>query len=768
MSLRSCIVVMLFLVWSLRANADLYAVPPEITGMANDITTKIDQAIDNALSENKMPGCVVVVACGGKVIYKKAHGNRRVEPSVEPMTIDTVFDMASLTKPIVTATSILQLVESGQVDLNAPVANYLPEFRGHDKETITIKQLLIHTSGLTPDNALSDYENGWPDAYGKICNLKLLSVPGDRFRYSDVGFILLGEVVARVSGKPLDLYAAEQIFKPLGMSESGFNPNASLARRAVTTTKVNGEWLKGTVHDPRARYCDGVAGHAGLFSTADDLLLFAQAMLDARTPGPNHLFKPQTLTALTNSYNAAGSLRGLGWDKQSGYSSNRGKSMSSSAYGHGGFTGTALWIDPQLELAVIFLSNRVHPNEKGSVNALAGRIGTIAADACLKAQKTSALMQTKLGVDVLADRQFDLLKGKKVGLIANHTSRNKSGKPTHLLFDESPEVDLVALFSPEHGFAGSLDQSHIGDMVDPETGIAIKSLYGETRKPTPKQLEGIDILVFDIQDIGCRFYTYISTMGLAMEAAAEQGIPFMVLDRPNPLGGDTIEGPLLDRKTKSFVAFHSIPVRHGMTIGELAKMMNQERGWKTDLTVVPLTGWGRGQLLFDTGLPWRNTSPNMRNLTQAMIYPGVGLLETTNVSVGRGTDTPFEVLGAPWIDGPKLATLINSHNLPGVKVIGVEFTPASSKYAEQQCGGVNFIITNWEAFRPLDLGWATASSLHALYPKTWETERLHVLLSNDAVKTSILQTKSPQEISASYEKNVDEFAKRREPFLIYP
>lgn len=768
MSLRCLAALLLVVALMFCVNADLSAAPPQPHSLADEISAKIDKAIEAALDEKKMPGCVVVVAHGGEAVYKKAHGNRRVEPSVEPMTLDTVFDMASLTKPIVTATSIMQLVEAGKVDLDAPVVTYLPEFRGHDKEKVTIKQLLIHTSGLTPDNALSDYENGWPGAYEKICNLKLLSEPGQRFRYSDVGFILLGEVVARVSKMPLDQYAAAHLFKPLGMHETGYNPNETLAQRSVTTTEVNGEWLRGTVHDPRARYCDGVAGHAGLFSTADDLMLYAQALLDARNAGPQHPLKPQTLAVMTKSYDAAGNLRGLGWDKQSGYSSNRGKSMSTSAYGHGGFTGTAMWIDPELDLVVIFLSNRVHPNEKGAVNALAGQIGTIASDAYRKIQMSSANTSTMLGIDVLADSKFDFLKGKKVGLIANHTSRNKAGKPTHVLMAESPEVDLVALFSPEHGFAGQLDQSHIGDVVDPETGITVKSLYGKTRKPTAEMLEGVDVLVFDIQDIGCRFYTYISTMGLAMEAAAEQGIPFVVLDRPNPLGGLIMEGPLLDHDERAFVAFHSIPVRHGMTIGELAKMMNQERGWKTDLTVVPLSNWKRNQLLLETGLPWRNTSPNMRNLTQAMIYPGIGLLEMTNVSVGRGTDTPFEVLGAPWIDGPELATQINSYKLPGVKAIGIEFTPNSSKYEGKPCGGVNFIITNWESFRPLDLGWATAVSLRALYPKDWETNRLSVLLGNEAVKENILESKSPQEISASYAESTQEFAKRREPFLIYP
>ncbi|MEW4453565.1 exo-beta-N-acetylmuramidase NamZ domain-containing protein [Bremerella sp. JC817] len=749
------------------ALAALPEASPQSVGMVGDLAGKIDSEISAALDAKQMPGCVVVVARNGKVVYQKAHGNRRVEPAVEPMTVDTLFDMASLTKPVVTATSIMQLFEAGKIDLDATVVTYLPEFRGNDKETITIKQLLLHTSGLTPDNALSDYEEGWPTAYKKICALKLLSKPGERFRYSDVGFILLGEVVARVSKMPLDQYAQQHIFQPLGMKDSGYNPSEQLSQRAVTTTQEDGVWLKGTVHDPRARYCAGVAGHAGLFSTAADMTAYAQAMLDTRQEGTGHLLHPKTLKTMNTPYDAAGQTRGLGWDKQSSYSSNRGETMTASAFGHGGFTGTAMWIDPDLELVVLFLSNRVHPHGKGSINKLAGRIGTIAADACLAGLKTASPSETKLGIDVLSAKQFDILAGKRVGLIANHTSRDKAGTSTAVLMAKSTKVDLVAIFSPEHGFTGDLDQELVDDTVDPLTGIKIQSLYGKTRKPTPEQLQGIDILVFDIQDIGCRFYTYLSTMGLAMEAAAEQGIPFVVLDRPNPLGGDVVEGPLLEGGFRSFVRFHSIPVRHGLTLGELAKLMNAERGWKTDLTVVPMEGWDRSQRLFETGLPWRNTSPNMRSLTQAMLYPGVGLLEMTNLSVGRGTVTPFEIVGAPWIDGPKLANAINAYGVPGVKVIGIDFTPSSSKYKGELCGGVNFIITDWNEFRPLDLTWSLAVSLRKLYPVDWNAERLQVLLGNRTLAQMIEDAKTPAEIKHSYQAALEDFMKRRQSYLLY-
>ena len=766
MIFRSLLLLTLILCLPGFAQAELPTATPEEVGMSGPIAPQIDEAIEKALAEKKMPGCVVTVVRNGKIVYEKAHGNRRIVPDVEPMTLDTVFDMASLTKPIATGTSIMQLVEQGKIDLDAPVCKYLPEFTGNGKEEVTVREMMIHVSGLIPDTHVREYKNGWGPAYEDICDLKLLSPPGDKFRYSDVNFQLLGEMVTRVSGTPLEDYAKKNVFEPLGMHESGYNPPAELKVRAVTTQKEDGVWLKGTVHDPRARLCGGVAGHAGLFSTSHDLVRYGLGMLAAQEAGEGHILKPETLEKFTAAYDAAGNKRGLGWDKRSGYSSNRGKTMTPKAYGHGGFTGTAMWIDPGLDLIVIFLSNRVHPDGNGSVNRLAGHIGTIAASACLSADELTEATGTKLGIDVLANDKFAALKGKKVGLIANHTSRSKDGKATHIMLHEAKDIDLVTIFSPEHGFAGKLDQSHIGDMVDTETGITVKSLYGETRKPTKEMLADIDVLVFDIQDIGCRFYTYISTMGLAMQAAAENDIEFVLLDRPNPLGG-AMEGPMLDEEKHSFVAFHNIPVRHGMTIGELAKMMNAECGWGTNLTVIELENWEHDQLLYETGLPWRNTSPNMRNLAQALLYPGVGLLEMTNVSVGRGTDTPFEILGASWIDGPKLAAAINAYNVPGVKAIGVEFTPTSSKYEGELCGGVNFIITDWEKFETIPLGWAVAASLRELYPEKWETKRLSTLIGNKSIEQMIVDGKSPKEIAATYQEALKEFAKRREPFLLY-
>lgn len=764
---RATLLILVLCLLPSLANAESPTATPSEVGMRADFGDDIERRVMAAIEAKKIPGAVVLVARQGKIVLKEAFGNRQIEPEVEPMTVDTLFDMASITKPVVTATSIMQLVEQGKIRLRDPVVEYLPEFKGHGKEEITVEQLMLHTGGLIPDTALSEYENGWAEAYEKMCQMKPQAAPGERFRYSDVGFQLLGEIVSRVSGQPLEEYTKQHIFEPLGMKDSGYNPPEELHSRAAPTEKQGDKWLRGVVHDPRARRTAGVAGHAGLFSTADDIAIYSQALIDAWHGSESKILSPTTVREMTRGRDATGgNQRTWGWDSKSAFSRNRGETMTASAFGHGGFTGTALWIDPELELTVLLLSNRLHPSGKGEANDLAGRIGTIAASACLGELKSEP-RETVMGVDVLANSGFAELKGRKVGVIGNHTSRTKSGQSIVELLANAPEVDLVAIFSPEHGFMGVLDQSNIGDSVDPVTGLPIKSLYGKTRKPTPEQLEGIDTLVFDIQDIGCRFYTYISTMGLAMEAAAENDIRFIVLDRPNPIDGVTVEGPLMDQDKLSFVGFHPIAVRHGMTIGELALMLNAERKFGTDLKIIEMENWRRSDLLYETGLPWRNTSPNMRSLAQAVIYPGIGLVEMTNVSVGRGTDTPFELMGAPWIDGVKLAEAINAQNPPGAKVIGVEFTPNASKYEGQLCGGINIIVTDWNRFRSVDLAWATIKSLRDLYPEAWEPQRLSILLGNTKAQDQVQASATPEEIRAGYEAELKDFLRRREAFLLY-
>jgi uncharacterized protein YbbC (DUF1343 family) len=368
------------------------------------------------------------------------------------------------------------------------------------------------------------------------------------------------------------------------------------------------------------------------------------------------------------------------------------------------------------------------------------------------------------GIDVLKREGFAPLRGLRIGLITNHTGTDRQRNPTIDLLHQAPGVKLVALFSPEHGLRGTLDEK-VADGVDSRTGLPVYSLYGTRQRPAPEQLKNLDALVFDIQDIGCRFYTYISTLGLCLEAAANAGLKFIVLDRVNPIGGVLIEGPVY-RGEPQFVAFHALPIRHGLTVGELARLFKQERGWSVDLTVIPVEGWRREDWYDTTGLPWINPSPNMRSLTQAALYPGVGLLEFA-VSVGRGTDTPFEVVGAPYINDVELAEALNQAGLPGIRFIPVQFTPTASVFKGQRCGGVNLLITDRQRLRPVEVGMLLIQTLYRLYPKDFAIEKVHTLLLDREVLEAIRAGRPLAEIRQSWQPALEEFARRRQGVLLY-
>lgn len=750
---------------------------PEQTGISPGSLDEIDDLVAHAIDESKMPGAVVTIGHRGAIVFQKAYGNRRSVPEPEPMQVDTVFDLASLTKPIATATSIMHLVDAGKIKIDDKVADHLPAFASEGKQDVTIKQLLLHVGGLIPDNAMSDYADGPEISREKFLALKLNYEPGTKFRYSDVGFQVLGELIQAKTGKTVAQYASENIFQPLKMNETEYLPREDLQSRAAVTEQRDGRWMVGEVHDPRAYAMGGIAGHAGLFSTAEDLAVYAQMMIQGGTYKDTKVLSSETIKTMTAAYDVPGAKRGLGWDKRSGYSSNRGESMTDAAFGHGGFTGTAIWIDPELELFVIFLSNRVHPDGKGSVNPLAGAIGKVAADAAIAArdakanptdpQQPSSAATVRCGIDVLAQQDFAPLAGRRVGLITNHTGVAIDGTPTRILLHRAPTVDLVALLSPEHGIAGRLDQENIGDSVDPDTGVKVFSLYGKDRKPSPESLEGIDTLVFDIQDIGCRFYTYISTMGEAMRVAGQKNIRFVVLDRPNPINGVDMGGPILDAGAESFVGYHTIPVRHGMTVGEIAAMLNEELDLNVDLQVILCEGWQRKDFYDATGLFWVNPSPNMRTLNEAILYPGVGLLEYTNISVGRGTDTPFEIIGAPWMNAGAMTAELRSADLPGIAIIPTRFTPKSSKFENEECQGLQLLITDRSTLDPIRLGFAIAAAFRKVHPDQWEHKNYNRLLSSQKLYDALIAGQSLNDLSQIPRDDLESFSDRRQQFLKY-
>lgn len=743
---------------------------------------EIKSALGQAVLEKKTPGGVFWME-REKESWCHAFGQKSMEPELEEAAQETLYDLASLTKVVATTPAIALLLQRGQLELDAPASRYLSEFDGEGREKITVRHLLTHLSGLRPGLSRHPDWQGYDTAIRLACAEKPQHPPGTNFTYSDINFILLGEVVQRISRRPLQDFVREEIFLPLQMTNTGYLPNDRIQARIAPTERREGTVLRGVVHDPTAWRMGGVAGHAGVFSTASDLARYARMLLGEGQLGEVKLFRPDIVRLMTSiqTPDSVSARRGLGWDIDSPYSRPRGSLFPVGSYGHTGWTGTCLWVDPYSKSFWILLSNRVHPDGRGNILALQNRLGTLVAESLtgiqwpgtpasdplpLEGQTAQTGKPVMNGIDVLVKNKFAPLRGRRVGLITNQTGVDRNRKSLVELLRHAPGVDLRCIFSPEHGFRGDRE-GKIQDDADSDSGLPIISLYGEHRAPLPEHLKDLDVLVFDIQDIGCRFYTYISTMGLCLEAAARQNVSFMVLDRVNPITGEQMEGPLMEGESH-FTGFHSIPIRHGMTVGELAQLFNSERGWNANLSVIPLEGWSRSRWFDETGLPWVDPSPNMRRLAAAVLYPGIGLLEMTALSVGRGTDTPFEVVGAPYIHDIQMALDMNEFDLKGVRFTPVRFTPKSSVFASKECHGVAIQVIDREQFEPVKTGLAMAQVLYRRFPRQFSLEKLNVLLRNQKVIQAIKDGKPLAEIYQTWEKDLAEFQKRRAQFLLYP
>jgi uncharacterized protein YbbC (DUF1343 family)/CubicO group peptidase (beta-lactamase class C family) len=816
---------------------------PNTVGMSAEKLKQIDALVEKDIADKKLPGAVVLIGRKGKIVYRKAFGNRALVPAVERMTVDTIFDVASLTKSIATATSVMILIERGQLRLNDTIGKFIPEIENEDVKKVTVQQLLTHVSGFAPD---FDLREKWTGPGGMIEALKtekLHQPAGTKFVYSDIGFIVLGEIVLRlgringdigecVSLSCLDRFTEINFLQPLKMKDSQFFRLSSanttvetvvseanlIEKRVAPTENIKGQSsylgsnfegdektgnliLRGQVHDPTAFRMGGVAGHAGLFSTADDLARYCQMLLNGGSLDGNRVLSAATIEKMTAPYvvSETGATRGLGWDINTAFSSNRGELFPLGSFGHTGFTGTSVWIDRVSQTFVVFLSNRVHPDGKGDATPLRAKVATVVASAIedvpveamrlaesvyssqVAAQIPNFVKQQSVvsssqpvktatvlnGIDVLEKEKFKQIENLRIGLVTNHTGRNLAGTQTIDVLKNAQGVKLVALFSPEHGIRGQLDQEKIVDSTDEKTGLPVYSLYGETRRPKPEHLKDLDAIIFDIQDIGARFYTYISTLQNVMEEAAKAGKPVFILDRPNPINGIDTEGAIADTDKYSFVATHNIPVRHAMTIGEIAQMFNAEKKIGADLRVIKMENWQRRMWFDETSQTWTNPSPNMRSLTEATLYPGIGMLEYTNISVGRGTDTPFEVVGAPWIDGRRLAAYLNQRNLTGVRFVPVRFKPNASNFKDEEIGGINLVVTDREKFKPVKTGIEIALAFRNLYANEWKTERLNRLVVNDKIFNLIMQGASSEEIEKAEQNDLAAFAKRRAQFLLY-
>ena len=779
--------------------------------------------MQQAIDDHKIPGGVVVIGHDGQVVYRKAYGWRSLEPTRERMTLDTIFDMASLTKCLATTTAVMQLYQEGKIGLNDPVAKYLPEFGANGKQDITIRDLLTHYSGLPPDLNLLEPWQGKEEGYRRAFAVAPDRPAGVRFVYSDINFIVLGALVEKLTGQTLNGYVQQSVLAPMGLPHTRYLPPAAWIEKIAPTQWEHGAsaWgnptsktfpgdtmLRGVVHDPTSRRMGGVAGHAGLFSTGDDVAVYAQNLLDRLAGRPSHfpLSRIVTEKMVAPEQPATGTaLRAFGWDIDSPYSSNRGTLFPVGSFGHTGFTGTSLWMDPTSDTYVVILTNAVHPNGPTGITALRGGIanaaaiavgihadgGSLAAHITGYNESLSGMRrrparngEVKTGIDVLeADHFHELAEMAqrhgghlRLGLLTNQTGVDGEGRRTIDVLDhdaarEVPGLRLTTLFSPEHGIRGAYDQPDVPSTTDAATGLPVVSLYGPhdaDRRPSLDAMRQLDAVLIDLQDAGVRFYTYEAVVRYFLEAAAKTGTEIVVLDRPDPVGGSFVQGPVSDAGSESYVNSIPIPVRHGMTLGELARYDDQQLGLHAPLAVIAMQGWQRGDWYDSTGLGWVNPSPNLRDMNEATLYPGIGLIETTNVSVGRGTDTPFELVGAPWIDARALAEYLNRRMLPSVRFVAVEFTPQKPyPYGGEVCHGVQIVVTDRNVLDGPELGIEMAAALHRLYPQQFALDKINTLLANGQVLGELESGDDPERIAEGWRPGVEKFEQERAKALLY-
>jgi uncharacterized protein YbbC (DUF1343 family)/CubicO group peptidase (beta-lactamase class C family) len=759
----------------------------------------VDALVQDQISDQAITGAVLLVGHDGNIVHQKAFGYRAIAPKHEPMTLDTVFDLASLTKVVATAPSVMRLVQFGQLRLDEPVAHFIPEFGVNGKDNVTVRQLLTHYSGLRPDLDLNVPWEGQASAFHLTHEEKLQTPPGSQFVYSDINFIELGELVQTMSGMSLDKYAMVHIWGPLGMTHTRYQPPQSWVPKIAETLWVdNHRFLRGVVHDPIAQRMGGVAGHAGVFSTAGDLAHYAQALIDRDT-----ILTPDAIEKMTTPQQPpnAVEVRGLGWDIDSPFSSNRGAFLPVGSFGHTGYTGTSMWIDPNTNTYIILLTNSVRPRPANvPVVSLRSRVAsavatTLKLDVSAPAREKMLTMtgyseaaagsrhvsvrngHVLTGIDVLEKNNFAELKaGKdkdvvKIGLLTNQTGIDSQGKRTIDVLNAVPGVKLSVIFSPEHGIFGAVDAMNVGDPnVDTVTGVPVFTLYGNNeakRRPPQDMLKTLDAVVFDIQDAGARFYTYPATLGYLLEEAAAANVEVIILDRPNPVTGAMVQGPMSSADLPSFTNYFPVPVRHGMTMGELAQMYNVEKKIGARLRVIPMEGWLRGDWFDSTGLIWINPSPNLRSVYEASLYTGVAEIESTNVSVGRGTNTPFELIGAPWIDAKTLSDYLNARLIAGVRFVPISFTPTTGPYVNQVCGGVNFIVTDRNVLDAPEMGVELASALQKLFPDHWKIDKLLALAANQGLVDSIGRGDDPRAIAQSWQDELQKFRDMRTKYLLY-
>lgn len=753
-----------------RRAMGLASAAPEEAGFRPHGLDDLDRMLDRFVAEGAFPGGVIAVGHRGRLVHLHPFGRLAYGEDAAPVEADTIYDLASLTKVVATTTMAMILVDEGRLDLDRKVQDYLPLFKGPGKEAVTVRHLLTHRSGIDWWAPLYEELEGSKAYLERVQAMDLVFEPGAEYLYSDLGIILLGEILERVAGQPLEDFVQERVFRPLAMTDTVYRPGEDLLER-VAPTEIDawrGRLVRGEVHDENAFALGGVAPHAGLFSTAGDLARFCQMLLNGGVLEHRRIVSRATVELFTRRAGTDDSMRALGWDTKSPDKSSAGSFFSSRSFGHTGFTGTSIWIDPERELFVVLLTNRVHPTRD---NQLIREARPAVADAAVLALAEDGIV--RVGLDRIAAGEDLGLRGKRLGLIVHAASVAVDGRHAVDVLREAG-LDVVRLLTPEHGLSSrAAAGEEVASGADPVSGLPVVSLYGAHRKPLPEDLEGLDALVFDLQGGGVRFYTYVSTMMLALEAAAEAGLEFVVLDRPNPLGGERVEGPVSAPRElvpASFVNMAPGPMVHGLTLGEMARFVNRGLPKPARLQVVTMKGWERRMTWADTRRPWVPPSPNLRSSEAAIAYPGVCLLEATNVSPGRGTDAPFLVLGAPWLRPADIRV-----SVPGFELEPAQFTPVASpaapdpRYLDQECRGVRVSVTDPGSAHSYRLGVELLTALRKRPEFEWNEDgaALTRLVGTTRLLEDLRTGLTAEQIVASDAAVHEAWRRERKPALLY-
>jgi len=733
-------------------------------------------ALQRAVSESRTPGAVAYVGKGNDSIFHEACGARQLVPKSLPAEKDTIYDLASLTKVVGTTTSVLLLHDDGLIDLDAPVSTYLP-IPAFGK--FTVRHCLTHTSGLVAGRPYYKECSSLNEMLQRYSALELEAPPGTRRKYSDVGFMILGKVVELTARDSLDAFCKKRIFGPLEMKCTAFNPPKEWAARCAATEKC--AWRKkvivGEVHDENAYAVGGVSGHAGLFSTAEDLALFCRGLLSGK------LLSEKTVSEMTR----LGQLpfypwQGLGWKLDPWGCGSEGFLPARTAIGHTGWTGTSIWMDSRSGVFVVLLSNTCHPTRETRDTSALRRVFSEGVAQSLFPDQSNV----HTGLDRLLWEGFEPVRGKKIALLTNRAAVDQLGRQILDVLALSPSVKLSMIYSPEHGFnakaeAGETVKSEKATVCRGLTNCAVPiiSLYGEQKKPSNKELSTIDLFVVDLPDVGSRYYTYMSTMRDCLVACAEANKAVLILDRPNPIGGEILEGPIATQ-TGSATCCAPIPVRHGMTMGELAlffarfvkprqtvKAVLKDK--KLALSISELDAWPRKLLFTQCELPWEPPSPNMPTPETALLYVGMCLFEGTNLNEGRGTDTPFHIIGAPWLDAEAVVTEIAAEDRAGSSLEAARYTPrsipgkaTSPQYCDESCNGIRIKVDEPLQMRAFRLATALIIAIRRRHPDRLQlTKGLDTLAGGPEFRQQIEANLSAADIIASHTPALDKFSKER-------